>query len=327
MIAIHQNKVKYVQSHFSEKIKNQRKKALKNLITLEINTRDLNDKIYLKKVITLFENNEDILIWDLKMLKDQKDKLGKVPTKPKLDKNGKKTGIFYKTEIKDKILTALGYTSLRSSFYPEYFKEIGIKACVYCNSQHTITVEKTLNSNDYSAKFEVDHFHSKSEYPFLSICLFNLYPACRSCNGVKSDNPIEFKLYTDDISKTIKSDFNFKLTPYSKSKYLITKDSNDIDFIFNEPMPEDLKSKTFEETFHINGIYKTQTDLIEELIIKSQIYNKSYLKTLKHSFDKLSIQPELFKRTLIGNYTEDKDLHKRPMSKFVMDIAKDLGLI
>ena len=92
-------------------------------------------------------------------------------------------------------------------------------------------------------------------------------------------------------------------------------------------MPEDLKSKTFEETFHINGIYKTQTDLIEELIIKSQIYNKSYLKTLKHSFDKLSIQPELFKRTLIGNYTEDKDLHKRPMSKFVMDIAKDLGLI
>jgi hypothetical protein len=51
------------------------------------------------------------------------------------------------------------------------------------------------------------------------------------------------------------------------------------------------------------------------------------LKTLKFNFNKLSLHPELFKRTLVGNYTEDKDIHKRPMSKIVMDIAKDLDLI
>ena len=79
--------------------------------------------------------------------------------------------------------------------------------------------------------------------------------------------------------------------------------------------------------FHIEGIYKTQLDLIEELIIKSQVYNPSYLKSLKNNFGKLNLHPELFKRMLVGNYTEDYEIHKRPMSKIVMDIAKELELI
>lgn len=324
MIAIHENKVRSVQSNFLTEIEEQRKKAITKLKKLNKKTTDLKDKTYLEEVILLFDENPDILVWDSIKINDKKDRLSSVPTYNKTSKKGKVTQ--YKTEIKDKILTALGYKALRSSFYPEYFKKIGIKACVYCNSQLTITTIKANNTNDYSAKFEVDHYHSKSEYPFLSICLFNLYPVCSSCNGVKSNNPLEFELYTKNANKTIKSDFKFRLTSYSKAKYLVTKDSNGIDFTFNEPIPNNIKSKTFEEMFHVNGIYKTQTDLIEELIIKSQIYNKSYLKILKYNFDKLSIQPELFKRTLIGNYTEDKDLHKRPMSKLVMDIAKDLGL-
>jgi hypothetical protein len=326
MIAINQNKVKIIQSQFSTKIKAQREKALIKLNNLNRKiTKPYNDKRYLESVIELFENNIDILLWDPKRINDEKDKFSSVPTYPKTSKTGKVT--LCKTEIKDKILTALGYKALRSDFYPEYFKAIGIKACVYCNSQLTITALKTNNTNDYSAKFEVDHYHSKSEYPFLSICLFNLYPACASCNRVKSNNPIEFELYTTNIAKTIKSEYKFKISPYSKAKYLTTKDSEDIKIYFKEPYYLEPDLKTFNEVFHIEGIYKTQTDLVEELIIKSQMYNESYLQTLKHSFDKLSLQPELFKRTLVGNYTEDKDLHKRPMSKLVMDIAKDLGLV
>ncbi len=329
MIAIHENKVKYVQSNFLAEIEDQREQAITKLKKLNKKTNDQGDKTYLKSVIDLFVKNKDILVWDSKKVSDEKGKLGNVPTysKTKTSKKGKVTTTYHKTEIKDKILTALGYTTLRSSFYPEYFKAIGIKACVYCNSQLTISAKKSTTNNDYSAKFDVDHYHSKSEYPFLSICLFNLYPACASCNRVKSNNVVEFELYTNDETKTTKSDYKFKLTPYSKAKYLTTKDANDIGFTFDEPIPSNIKTQTFNEVFHIEGIYKTQADLIEELIIKSQMYNKSYLKTLKYSFDKLSLQPELFKRTLVGNYTEDKDLHKRPMSKLVMDIAKDLDLI
>ena len=128
------------------------------------------------------------------------------------------------------------------------------------------------------------------------------------------------------ISKLKKSSYKFKLDSNAKAKYLTTKDSNNIEFSFIEP-PYAPGVRKFNGVFHIEGIYQTQVDLIEELIIKSQIYNDSYLKTLNDNFKKLNLHPELFKRTLVGNYTEDKDIHRRPMSKLVMDIAKELELI
>lgn len=322
MIAIHTNKVKAIQKQFLFEIEHQRKKALKNLKSLNLITIAGSDKTYLESIISLFEINPDILLWDSTKIFNEKNSLGNVPLVTKIYRGLPKQ---VKSDIKDKILKALGYSELRSKFYPKYFKEIGIKACVYCNSQLTISAIKN-SKKENSAKFDVDHYHSKDDYPFLSICLFNLYPACASCNRLKNTNIVEFELYSDELSKTTHSGYKFNLDPYSKAKYLTTKDPDVIEFTFEEPIYS-LGVKTFNNLFHIEGIYKTQNDLIEELIIKSQMYNQAYLKTLKSSFSTLSLHPKLFKRTLVGNYTDDKDLHKRPMSKLVMDIAKDLGLI
>lgn len=322
MIAIHKTKVNVVQSIFKSEIEKQRSLAISRLNTLNAITPLGPDKIYLESIITLFTNNLDFLLWDSQKLNDEKDSLGNIPIVPKMV-NGTLKQV--KSQIKNQILLKLGYKGLRTSFYPKYFKEIGIKACVYCNSQLTISAIKD-SKKGYSAKFDVDHYHSKDDYPFLSISLFNLYPACASCNRLKSRNPIEFELYSDDVSKLKKSSYKFKLDSNAKAKYLTTKDSNDIEFSFIEPSYV-LGVRKFNEVFHIQGIYQSQVDLIEELIIKSQIYNSSYLKTLQDNFSKLNLHPELFKRTLVGNYTEDKDIHKRPMSKLVMDIAKELELI
>ena len=322
MIAIHQSKIISVQSLFQPEIEDQRIKALKKLNKINKNQFNTVEKDYLREVIALFEDNSQVKIIELRPsdILTKIRTIGVIPPNSRFYKNGRP-----KKSLKQFILQALNYSLLRSSFYPKYFKRIGIKSCVYCNSQLSITAVKSKGV--YSAKFDVDHYHSKDLYPFLSISLFNLYPACSSCNRAKSNNEIEFELYTNDVSKTIESNYKFKLSPYSKSKYLTTRESKDIDFTFSEPIYRNIAIKKFNEVFHIEGIYETQDDLIEELIIKSQIYNKSYLKTLKSNFSKLSLHPEFFKRTLVGNYTKDKDMHKRPMSKLVMDIAKDLGLI
>ena len=329
MIAIQKTKVIEAQEIFKTEITNQRSTAISKLTALEVKTTGKEDKDYLKNIITLFKDNTDFLVWDSQKLYDEKDSVGNVPMVPKIVKGipqlVKGVQKFVKSDIKDKILIALGYSALRSTFYPKYFKEIGIKACVYCNSQLTISAIKN-SKKEYSAKFDVDHYHSKDDYPFLSISLFNLYPACASCNRLKSTNPIEFELYSEDISKLNRSNYRFKLDCNAKAKYLTTKDANEIEFSFIEPI-YDLGKRKFNDVFHIEGIYQTQVDLIEELIIKSQIYNSSYLKTLQNNFSKLNLHPELFKRTLVGNYTEDRDIHKRPMSKLVMDIAKELELI
>jgi hypothetical protein len=304
MISIHNSKLVNIQKKYIQNINVQRSSALSKLNSLNIIEPAGANKNYLENVINLFTNNIDFLTWDMSKISIYKDNLGAIPS----------------IEIKNKILTALGYKNLRTSFYPKYFNDIGIKACVYCNSQLTIT------TNGKNAKFDVDHYHSKDDYPFLSISLFNLYPSCASCNRLKSTKKVKFELYTDEINKTKKSDFKFKLETNGKAKYLTTKNKEYIEFRFEEPIYP-MGFKKFNDVFHIEGIYKTQLDLIEELIIKSQIYNQSYLKTLKKNFSNLNLQPELFKRMIVGNFTEDKDIHKRPMSKFVMDIAKELGLI
>ncbi|OWP82567.1 hypothetical protein BWK59_15220, partial [Flavobacterium davisii] len=273
MIAIPLDKVRNIQNTYQKQIELQRTNALTKLTTLLGRGLSNDDKEYLEFVINKFENeNDNILLWDLKKIKEELEKSDfiNVPTETKTDKNGKE--YIVKTTIKNKILTCLDYKGLRSTFYPNYFNDIGVKACVYCNSQLTIVANKR------HAKFEVDHYYSKSDYPFLSITLFNLYPACASCNGSKSAKKINFELYTNDISKTKKSDYKFKLASNSKAKYLVTRDKNTIEVEFEEPNYESKEFEKFNNVFHIEGIYKTQNDLVEELFIKSQIYNESYIK-------------------------------------------------
>ncbi|WP_375605102.1 hypothetical protein [Flavobacterium davisii] len=322
MIAIPLDKVRNIQNTYQKQIELQRTNALTKLTTLLNESLSNEDKEYLEFVINKFKKqNDNILLWDLKKIKKEIEKsdFKRVPTKIKKDKNGKE--YTAKTGIRDKIIACLDYKGLRSTFYPNYFNDIGIKSCVYCNSQLTIVANKR------HAKFEVDHYYSKSDYPFLSITLCNLYPACASCNGSKSAKKINFELYTNDISKTKKSDYKFKLASNSKAKYLVTRDKNTIEVEFEEPNYESNEFEKFNNVFHIEGIYKTQNDLVEELLIKSQIYNESYIKSLKTGFQKLNLNPEIFKRIIVGNYTQDVDIHKRPMSKITMDIARELGLI
>jgi len=322
MIAIHQNKVLDVQANFSPEIEKQRIAALKKLKAIKKSQFNQKEKDYLILVIAAFKKTAtNQIITSLPSdINNLIISIGKVPPNSRFNNNGKA-----KKSLKKFILDALNYKYKRTSFYPRYFREIGIKTCVYCNSQLAISSKKT--NNGYSSRFDVDHYHSKDDYPFLSICLFNLYPACAPCNRAKGIKEIEFELYTDVISKTLASEYSFKLAPYSLSKYLTTKDSSEIHFEYKEPIYINPNAKNFRDVFNIEGIYKTQNDLIEELIIKSQMYNNSYLKILKNNFSKLNLNPELFKRTLVGNYVKDKEMHKRPMSKFMQDIAKDLGVI
>jgi 5-methylcytosine-specific restriction endonuclease McrA len=321
MISLHFNKVKLIQDEFVDEIRQQANYALDRLRMINRIGYIEPEVEYLDYVINLF-NDADFL---LKSPSEIDDLLLISKSVPTVLTCHSKTGKYEykKSKIKDEIISALNYKGLRHAFYPKYFSKIGIKACVYCNSQLTVTIAK--KNGAYGARFDVDHYHSKDSYPFLSISLFNLYPSCSSCNRGKSTNKIHFELYSDDSDKVSKSDFSFKLAAYSKAKYLLTKSITSIDFEFAEPKKKGFNS--FKETFHIEEIYQTQCDLIEELIIKSQIYTDTYKRGLRDEFSKLALHSKLFERVIVGNYNEEKHIHKRPMSKIMMDIAEDLGLI
>ncbi|MFD2921212.1 hypothetical protein ACFS6H_15915 [Terrimonas rubra] len=281
-------------------------------------TREKKD--YINEIIS---HSKDLIIAKPKKLDQYRQAFDKIITPA--DMASKQFESF-----RNRLIKELGYTTRRSDFYPKYFRKIGIKSCVYCNAHLTVAIEKvtqlrTKQKFTYKAKFQVDHYWPKSKYPCFSISLYNLYPVCGSCNNCKSFHDLEFLLYSDSKTSIISS-FKFNLVPGSVANYLLSRKIEDINFTFNEP-PVLPTVKKFQEVFDIQGIYDTQKDLAEELILKAEVYTAPYRLKLKKQFPKLFTTPGIFNRILLGNYSSEEDIHKRPMAKFTIDIARQVGLI
>lgn len=322
MIPIHDKVVKSAISLFQKDIKAHHRTLASKLKNIARQKSVTGKKLsYIKKLISISDKVITLTPQSILRHKREFDKILKPESIA-----GKKYEKFRK-----KLFKAIGYENKRDNFYPKYFQAIGIKACVYCNSQLTVSINreaflKTKKKNIIKAKFQVDHYLPKSDYPCFGISLYNLYPSCASCNNSKSDNNVYFSLYSS-IKPPSKSEFIFELDMASVTNYILDRKAQEIKFKFIEPKKKRGRD-SFNETFDVQGIYNTQKDLAEELILKSEIYTPSYKISLARMFPKIfKNDPVLIDRMILGNYPFEKDLHKRPMSKFSIDIARQVGLI
>lgn len=268
---------------------------------------------YLVDIIREFSDNLVIAIPEV--LKAVADRVGLAP--PPLRKNKKK-------KLPKLILEALSYEYKRTTFYPDYFRELGIRSCVYCNSQLAVNVDRLQSTlkeprkERWIAKYQLDHYYPKDHYPFLAVSLYNLYPVCGSCNISKGTNLVAFELYTQNFRD---SPFRFSLDAASMVHYMLDEDSQKLKIKFVAVDAE------YDRIFHVSSIYNTQQDIAEELILKALIYNKEYKQMLTRSFAEIFHPGSIQTRMLLGNYAEPSEILRRPMSKFMQDIGKDLGLI
>jgi len=236
-----------------------------------------------------------------------------------------------------KITSALQYNGVRKALLPLYQK-LNIKACVYCNAQLTTVVEldrykkvvkakgkKKGDVKTYSGRFELDHHYPKSDYPFLSVSFYNLFPCCSNCNKHKSSNTSLFNLYTEDINHL--NPFRFKIDDNSKDVYLKTNNVNDLQFEFVHVSGDINLLKNHKKLFKIEQLYETQKDIFEELVHISNAYNEASKQNLVDTYKGLFKDTDMINRILIGNYDKPEDIHKRPLAKFTQDIARDLKLI
>lgn len=331
MISIKSEIVKDAILKYKLEIEAQRLNAYNNLVLLKKKRLSKEEITYVDKILKEFKTN-NILIGKPSYLDKVKKRVGVVPINSRLTTKEKKDK--RRTDLKDMILTSLDYKGLRTSFYPNFFKEIGIKACVYCNSQLAVSIDveehlKTKIKTKVKAKFQVDHYLAKDEYPFLSISVFNLYPACASCNIAKSKIQIkEFKLYSES-KNILPSKYHFRFQTGCVADYLTTLDVEKIKVLFIDPDKPDrtkIVKGSFQDTFDIEGIYDTQNDIAEEIIIKAQTYSDSLKQKLINDFPNLYPNKNHINRILLGNYIEEANIHKRPMAKYMQDIAKELGL-
>lgn len=160
----------------------------------------------------------------------------------------------------------------------------------------------------------MDHYYNKSQYTAMAICLYNLIPACKVCNQIKSktdkkiQNPydssysskIRFKTEFDDqgdIDYLQGKSQNFNIV-IDKTNILET-DNNEIDL------------------FELEDRYNNLKRNAQEIIIKAKAYDVQYKKFLEDQFD---IDGDELEKYIFGYTDEHID---RELSRFNKDIMEE----
>lgn len=204
-------------------------------------------------------------------------------------------------------------------------KIIGRNTCVYCNRNYIFTVVDVNKAGNkgYISRPVFDHCYTKSDYPMLSLSLYNLIPSCTVCNSsVKGTKSLH---YVDYIHPYVKdpeaSKFTFRATkkPSVKSEWTLAIDCE--------------KGSKIDRTLSelaIEQMYSQHASLeVTDIMNFEEAYEDGYINTIVNklfSDSKISLSKKDVYRMLFGvEYDSDKFLD-RPFSKLKRDLLKQIGL-
>ena len=191
----------------------------------------------------------------------------------------------------------------------KFVNDIGLQTCPYCNRAYIQSV-----SRRGVVRPQIDHFYPKSMYPYLGLSFYNLIPSCSVCNGTTAKGDKDS--YDDEL-----------VSPYEIK-------NNDFKFNFNFMTLTDFQVKLDkkininDEYFKLEDFYKHHGDIVYELYTK--IYHedtKEHFDSLRKSLNGIGFDLDEIHRFITCGYLNNKDLHKRPLSKLIKDISEDLGLV
>ena len=216
-----------------------------------------------------------------------------------------------------------------------------VSVCPYCNRNYINSTYKILHCNNCNQDLlvidgteeecsgcnqeingptkvlntaQLDHFFPKDSYPLFAVSFYNLIPSCYSCNHIKSNKHLKYSPYDTSF---LFDDVKFTYIPKFADEIEIKIISYDSDF---EIGIGDLG---------IEELYQSHIDVVNELIWKKEVYTKSYRDGLSKILNQtnLELSTAEVNRFITGHYTDKGNYGKRPLSKMVTDISKEIGLI
>ncbi len=237
-------------------------------------------------------------------------------------------------EFKNGLFIAFNYEGFRAAKLNRLAVILNVKSCLYCNQQYTIAIGRKpnqkgkINLAGSDAYLQFDHFFDKSDYPILSMSLYNLIPSCPICNQKKSKKRYSLNLHPylyslcDRLSFRIK-DKNALISPLIKNGDLL---EIEIDTFGN------MELKELIDNLDLKRRYSRHLDIVQEIEYAQYLeayYNRNYdiiSDEIAEAIKRNPIDYEVLNRHLIGFYGHSKDINKRPLSKFCQDIYSQLKI-
>lgn len=193
----------------------------------------------------------------------------------------------------------------------EFVDALEVTVCPYCNRNF-------VNSTFDKTMCDLDHFYEKSEYPVLAISFYNLIPVCHYCNHTKSTNKITYSSH-DSRFKTdemLTFDFHIRGMDFLTDKHQLGIEIYDA---------KQIKSNI--DVLKLRELYQIHTDVVQECIKKAMVFEPGYLNYLANEYKDLFASKEELYRIVFGNYYDEETYDKRPLSKMITDILRDLILL
>ena len=245
------------------------------------------------------------------------------------------------------IETLFGYGNFRNSKTAIWLADqLSIKACPYCNSQYILSYDKSVKpiflkelfkgvkDKSKRALFEFDHFFPKSRYPYLSTSFYNLIPSCKPCNNVKGNTKTDLINYIHPYHRDFNNLFEYDCSDKDIVDFILSKkkfEEIEVTLKSREKGANEIILKNHIRIFDLAKIAQLHKDIIEELYLKSYFYNDSRKKELlEMKIEGTNVKlftKELLDRFILGNYSLDSDINKRPLSKMTKDIAEKINLL
>lgn len=239
----------------------------------------------------------------------------------RIQAGGKNKGKVYKKKFWELIVDAMHYEKYVRPIMVPLIEALGIRTCVYCNLQYALTIDHS------QGLFELDHRYPKSKYPYLCTTFYNLQPSCPTCNHGKKDDTADFGLYTDNPAEL--HPFHLLTTPqlYLQKRRLNVKYIN-IRLVASKPMDAAMcqLAASHESDFQINSTYAVVKDVAEETIWRCKAFDDTYKELFVKNFPELYSKDALH-RFVFGVYSDDNNVHQRPLTKLKRDIMKDMGVV
>lgn len=186
-------------------------------------------------------------------------------------------------------------------------KNSGLTVCPYCNRDYINYRAENISGA------QLDHFFSKSDYPFFAVCLYNLIPVCGNCNRVKSDQDAEFASPFDEtIDWERDITFHYESDIGSKARIVIKSEK--------ETVQNNIAKMRIEEAYQIHDVE------VEELLEKKQIYCQTQRQEFRDVLHEIEVSEQQIKLAVFGPKITKETMRTKPLGKMMSDLHKKLGI-
>ncbi|MCQ2416626.1 MAG: hypothetical protein MJ071_02310 [Oscillospiraceae bacterium] len=206
-------------------------------------------------------------------------------------------------------------------------EHISVVKCPYCDRNYIANAHD--EDGGISTTADLDHYHIKSLFPMFALSLFNLIPACNTCNSKFKGAKQTRTTYPYEIGFQNHAQFYTEASLLEKIKLM--QGRTDANFMIKLKTADGVsqeKQRMIQgdcDVFQLERVYALHKNLVRDLYWRSIIYySNDYIAAAKKLLNDNQIDKDLYWFLYGYDESDDGQDHENTLSKLRRDIIQEI---